>query len=195
IVAGAALRGTAGAVFLMVRAMTGLRRDGVTAAIAFLAMNGLFFGQYVAANDPQWAGNLLMTLAMLAVVRKASGEKGAVPIHLVIPLLLAAGLIKHNVMAAPASIAIYLLLFRRGELPRFILWSIVGLGVVCGALFLKFGGSVFASMLYPRPYDIEAGWDQSVSHLTPFSPFLIVIVYLGYLAIRRNQSATLIFVY
>ena len=195
ILAGAALLGTAGAVFLMVRAMTGLRRDGVTAAIAFLAMNGLFFGQYVAANDPQWAGNLLMTLAMLAVVRKASGEKGAVPIHVVIPLLLAAGLIKHNVMAAPASIAIYLLLFRRGELPRFILWSIVGLGLVCGALFLKFGWSVFASMLYPRPYDIETGWDQSLSHLTHFSPFLIVIVYLGYLAIRRNQPATLIFVY
>jgi hypothetical protein len=195
ILAGAAMLATAGAVFLIVRAMTGLRRDGVTAAVAFLAMSGLFFGQYVAANDPQWAGNLLMTLVMLAVVRKASGEKGAVPIHLVIPLLLAAGLIKHNVMAAPASIAIYLLLFRRRELPRFILWSIVGLGVVCGALFLKFGPSVFASMLYPRPYDFEAGWDQAVSHLEPFSPFLIVIVYLGYLAARRNQPATPIFVY
>jgi hypothetical protein len=195
ILAGAAMLATAGAVFLIVRAMTGLRRDGLTAAAAFVAMNGLFFGPYLAANDPQWAANFLMTLAMLAVVRKASGEKGAVPIHVVIPLLLAAGLIKHNVTAAPASIAIYLLLFRRGELPRFILWSIVGLGLVCAALFLKFGGSVFASTLYPRPYNFEAGLDQAVSHLKPFSPFLIVIAYLCYLAFRRNQAATLIFVY
>jgi hypothetical protein len=195
ILAGAAMLATAGAVFLMVRAMTCLRRGGVTAAVALLAMCGLFYGQYVAADDPQWAGNLLMTLAMLAVVRKASGETGAIPIHLVIPLLLMAGLIKHNVMAAPASIAIYLLLFRTAEFPRFIVWSIVGLAVVCAALFLKFGWSVFASMLYPRPYDFDAGWDQSISYLKPYSPFLVVLIYLAYLAIRRNQPATLIFIY
>jgi hypothetical protein len=195
IIAGAALLGTAGAVFLMVGAMTGLQRDAMTAVVAFLAMSGLFFGQYVAVDDPQWAGNLLMALAMLAVVRKASGEKGPIPVQLVIPLLLVAGLIKHNVMAAPASIAIYLLLFRRAELPRFILWSIVGLAVVCAALFLMYGRSVFASMLYPRPYDFEVGWDQTISHLIPFSPFLPVILYLGYLAIRRNQPAMLIFIY
>lgn len=195
IVAGAALLGTAGAVFLIVRAMTGLRRDGMTAAAALLAMSAVFYGPYIAANDPQWAGNLLMTLAMLAVVRKASGEKGPVPIHLVIPLLVAAGLIKHNVMAAPASIAIYLLLFRTAEFPRFLLWSIAGLAAACGALFLIFGRGVFASMLYPRPYDFGDAWDQAINHLMPYASLSVVIVYLGYLAMRRNQAATLIFIY
>jgi hypothetical protein len=195
IVAGVAMLATAGAVFLIVRAMTGLRRDGMTAAAAFLAMCGLFYGPYVAADDPQWAGNFLMTLAMLAVVRKAAGENGPIPIHLVIPLLLTAGLIKHNVMAAPVSIAIYLLLFRTAEFPRFILWSIVGLAVVCATLFLMFGWSVFASMLYPRPYDFEAAWDQAVNHLKPYTSLAVVIVYLGYLAVRRNRPATLIFIY
>ena len=195
ILAGAALLSTAVVIFLIVHAMTGLRRDGVTAAAAFLAMSGLFYAQYVAADDPQWGGNLLTTLALLAVVRKASGEKGPIPIHLVVPLLLIAALIKHNVMAVPASIAIYLLLFRRAELPRFILWSIVGLAVVCAGLFLGFGSSVFASMLYPRPYDFEAAWDQSISHLKLYSSLLVVIAYLAYLAIRRNPAATLIFIY
>jgi hypothetical protein len=195
IVAGAAMLGTAGAVFLIVRAITGLRRDGMTAAAAFLAMCGLFYGLYVAADDPQWAGNLLMTLAMLAVVRKASGERGPIPIHLVIPLLLIAGLIKHNVMAAPASIAIYLLLFRTAEFPRFLLWSIVGLAAVCATLFFIFGRGVFASMLYPRPYDFESAWDQGINHLMPYSSLLLVVLYLGYLAIRRNQPAILIFIY
>jgi hypothetical protein len=195
IVAGAALLSIAAVIFLIVHAMTGLRRDGVTAAAAFLTVSGLFFGPYVAADDPQLTSNLLMTLAMLAIVRSVSGEKRAIPIHLVVPLLFAAGLIKHNAVAAPASIAIYLLLFRRAEFPRFILWSVAGLAVVCAALFFSFGWNVFPSILWPRPYDFEAAWDQSVSHLIPYSSFAVVIVYLAYLAIRRNQPATLIFIY
>jgi hypothetical protein len=195
IVAGAAMLSIAVAIFLIVRAMTGLRRDGVTAAAAFLAMTGLFYGQYLAADDPQWAGNLLMTLAMLAVVRNASGARGAIPIPLVVPLLLIASLFKHNVMAVPASIAIYLLLFRRAELPRFIAWSIVGLAVVCAALFLIFGSGVFASMLYPRPYDFEAALEQTVDHLKLYGALVAVVAYLGYLALQRNPAATLLFIY
>jgi hypothetical protein len=195
IVAGAAMLSIALAVFLVVHATTGLRRDGVTAAAAFLAMTGLFYGQYLAADDPQWAGNLLMTLALLAVVRNASRERGAIPIHLVVPLLLIASLFKHNVMAVPASIAIYLLLFRRAELPRFIAWSIVGLAVVCAALFLIFGSGVFASMLYPRPYDFAAALEQTVDHLQLYGPLVAVVAYLGYLALQRNPAGTLLFIY
>src|SRR6202035_4940289 len=136
---------------------------------------GLFYGQYLAADDPQWAGNLLMTLAMLAVVRNASGARGVIPIHLVISLLLITSLFKHNVMAVPASIAMYVLLFRRAELPRFIAWSIVGIAVVCAALFLLFGSGVFASMLYPRPYDFEAAWEQTIDHLKLYGALAAVV--------------------
>jgi hypothetical protein len=98
-------------------------------------------------------------------------------------------------MAVPASIAIYLLLFRRAELPRFIAWSIVGLAVVCAALFLIFGSGVFASMLYPRPYDFEAALEQTVDHLKPYGALVAVVAYLGYLALQRNPAATLLFIY
>lgn len=195
IVAGAAMLGTAVAVFLIVHAMTGRRRDGVTAAAAFLAMCGLFYGQYAAANDPQWTGNLLTTLAMLAVVRKTSNARGAIPIHLVVPLLLIASLFKQSVFAAPASIAIYLLLFRTPEFPRFVLWSIVGLAVVCAGLFLVFGPGVFASILYTRRYDLDVAWDQTIDHLKLYGPLLAVIAFLGYLATQRNSAAALIFIY
>lgn len=195
IVTGAAMLGTAAAVFLIVRAMTGLRRDGVTAGAAFLAMCGLFYGHYVAADDPQWTGNLLTTLAMLAVVRKAREESAAIPVHLVVPLLLIASLFKQSVIAAPASIAIYLLLFRTAEFPRFLLWSTAGLAVVCTGLFLMFGSSVFASILYPRQYDLAVAWDQTVDHLTSYGPLLAVIAFLGYLSTRGNSAAALIFIY
>src|SRR3984893_14852366 len=49
IVARGATLSIAVAIFLIVRAMTGLRRDGVTAAAALLAMTGLFYGQYLSA--------------------------------------------------------------------------------------------------------------------------------------------------
>jgi hypothetical protein len=195
IIASAALLSNAVVIFLIVHAMAGRRRDGVTAAAAFLAISGLFYGQYLAADDPQWAGNLLMTLALLLIVRKAGGESDAIPIHLVIPLLLVAGLLKHNVVAVPASIAIYLLLFHRAGLPRFILWSIVGLAVVCACLFLMFGAAVFASLLFPRQYDFDVAWDQTVNHLKLYGSFLALIAYLAYLAARRNPAGTLIFIY
>src|SRR5262249_44994704 len=41
----------------------------------------------------------------------------------------------------------------------------------------------------------EAAWDQGVGHLKLYSSFLVVIAYLGYLTIRRNAAATLIFIY
>jgi hypothetical protein len=195
IVAGAALVSIAAIIFLIVQGMTGLRRDGVTAAAAFLAMSGLFFGQYVAANDPQLAANLLMTLVLLAIVRKASAERGVIPVHLVIPLVLLAGLFKHHVIAVPATIAIYLLLLRRAELPRFIAWSIVGLAVVCVALFLIFGSGLFASILYPRPYDLKVAWEQTIDHLRLFGALPAVVAYLGYLAIQKKPTGALLFIY
>jgi hypothetical protein len=194
ILTGAAMLGTAVAVFLIVHAMTGLRRDGVTAGAAFLAMCGLFYGQYAAADDPQWAGNLLTTFAMLAVVRSAA-NKVAVPIHRVVPLLLIASLFKHSVFAAPTSIAIYLLFFRTAEFPRFVLSSSVGLAVVCAGLFFIFGSGFFASILYPRRYDLAIAWDQTVDHLKLYGPFLAVIAFLGYLAAQRSSAAKLIFIY
>jgi uncharacterized membrane protein (DUF485 family) len=113
----------------------------------------------------------------------------------VVPLLLIASLFKQSVFAAPASIAIYLLLFRRAEFPRFVLWSVVGLAIVCAGLFLIFGPGVFASILYPRRYDLDIAWDQTVNHLKLYGPFLAVIAFLGYLAAQRNSAAALIFIY
>jgi hypothetical protein len=194
ILSGAAMVGIATAVFLIVRAMTGLRRDGVTAGAAFLAMCGLFYGQYVAADDPQWAGNLLTTFAMLAVARSAA-DRVAIPIHLVVPLLLIASLFKQSVFAAPASVAIYLLTFRTAELPRFVLWSIAGLAVVCAGLFLIFGSGIFASILYPRRYDVDVAWDQAIDHLKLYGPLLAVTGFLGFLATQRNSAPALIFIY
>jgi hypothetical protein len=192
VIAGAALLSNALVIFLIVRVMTGLRRDGVTAAAAFLAMSGLFYGQYLAADDPQWAGNFLMTLALLLIVRNADGEKGAIPVHLVVPLLLVAGLLKHNVVAIPASIALYLVLFRRAELPRSILWSIAGLASVCALLFLLFGSGIFASLLFPRRYDLTNAFGQAFEHLLPYVPFLGLIVYL---AVQKERARRLIFIY
>jgi hypothetical protein len=192
IVAGSALLLNAAVAFLIVREITGHARDGWCAAGAFLAMSGLYYAQYVGVNDPQWAANLLMSVSLLLIVREINGRSKGRPYYYLVPLLLVGGLLKHNVIAAPASIAIFLLLYRRAEFVLFAVYSAVGLIVVCAALYAMFGTSVFASLLFPRPYDFGNAWAQTLDHLRAYGFLLLVPAYLAW---QAGPPARLIFIY
>jgi hypothetical protein len=195
IVAGSALLLDAVVIFRIAREITGHGRDGWCAAAAFLAMNGLYHAEYVGANDPQWAANLLMSVCLLAMVREINGKSPGKPyfyLNYLVPLLLVGGMAKHNVIAAPASIAIFLLLYRRAQFVLFAVYSAVGLLVVCAALYAIFGTSIFASLLFPRQYDFANAWAQTIDHLRAYGPLLLITAYLAW---QTNPPARLIFIY
>jgi hypothetical protein len=64
----------------------------------------------------------------------------------------------------------------------FAVYSAVGLIVVCAALYAMFGTGVFASLLFPRPYDFGNAWAQTVDHLRAYGFLLLVPAYLAWQA-------------
>jgi hypothetical protein len=192
VVATLALFLNSAVVFMIVRQLTKRQTSAWFAAATFLALCGLFFADYVAANDPQLAANLLMTVALFLFVRKAEGRDTLHSRLLIVTLLLAAGLIKHNVLAVPISIAIFLLIYRRMEFLAFAAWSTAGLIVVCAMLYLIFHTNLFASLLFPRSYDVSSAWEQTTDQLASFNLLLLVVPFL---ALQASPAVRLIFIY
>jgi hypothetical protein len=188
ILAGLSLLLNAVAVSLIVREITGRSRDCWFAGTAFLSIFALFYGNYIAIDDPQLAANLLMTVSIWLFVRHIDGT---IPASIV-PLMLASGLLKHNGISAPISISIMSILQRPSAFIRFACCSVFGLVLICAVLYIEYGSSVFASLLFPREYSIADAWDQTKSELIRYNVFLLIIPYLGW---RSDPKAKVIFVY
>src|SRR5215467_6071661 len=58
------------------------------------------------------------------------------------------------------SIFIFLIFHDRPALVRFVGFSFVGISIVCALLYVPFGRNIFASLLFPRRYDIAIALTQ-----------------------------------
>jgi hypothetical protein len=192
ILAGLALLLNGIFVSLIVREITGRGRDCWFAGAAFLAICGLFYADYAGTNDPQLAANLFMTLTILLFVRWIGRTSTETVDGLVVPLLLLGGLLKHNVVAAPISICVFLLFYRRRAFVHFAVWSCIGLAAVSGVLFVLYGPAVFLSLLSPRPIDLTVAWSQTLEQLALYNAFLLAV---GYLAVQSDAKARFISIY
>jgi hypothetical protein len=112
-IAAAALLLDGAVISLIARHIIGAHKGWWLAGVAFLALFGIFHQDYAAADDPQILASLLMLVALWCVVRAADAALPTTGWAGVVLLMLVAGLIKHNVVAAPVSIALFLLLSGR----------------------------------------------------------------------------------
>lgn len=178
---------------LIAREISGTRRAWWLAGTAFVALFGLFHQDYAGANDPQVLASAFMTLAVLLVVRAAGEADSVASIARVVSVMVVAGLIKHNIVAAPLSIALFFLLSGRPRvIVGFIGLSTVGVAIACAALYLAYGKSIFASVLFPRPYSAGVGWAQTSDQLRQYGLLLAVIPFLAFFA---NAKARLVVIY
>jgi hypothetical protein len=137
---------------LIGRVILQLGGGGVSAAIGglwFVAVMARSFSRFVGMNDPQLVGHVLMLAALSWFLARDKAGKSAEP-----PLLLmvVAGFWKHNIVAVPATVLIWLVL-RDGR--RAIRPAAIGIGAailglaICIAIF---GEPFLANLLTPRPY-------------------------------------------
>jgi len=119
------------------------------AGLWFAATMARSYNRFVGMNDPQLAGQLVMVAALLwFLVRDKAGKSAEPPIL----LMVVAGFWKHNIIAVPATVLLWLLLRdgRRALRPAAIgvAAAVVGLAI-CVAVY----GEVFvANLLTPRPH-------------------------------------------
>ena len=142
---------------------------------------------YVGMDDPQMLAHAIMLLGLLVVVRAPrglwSGIAGAV--------LMAAGLfVKHNVIALPLALALWLAMRDRGAAMRFVAAGILTGVVGLACCRLVFGRDFLTSLNASRQYLPARGWRHAVEWLFPMQ-LPILLGMLGAVLDRQNRTTVL----
>ena len=163
------------------------------AGVGFIALFGLYHQDYAAADDPQIFASLFMLIALWRVIRTIDAPPTLAAWGGVVLLMIIAGLIKHNIVAAPLGIAAFLLLSgRMRALASFVGLSIIGVAVACAGLYLAYGKGIFTLLLLPRPYNIDVAWSQS---LDQFKQYGLLLAVIPSLALRSDAKSRLVLIY
>jgi hypothetical protein len=192
-IAAAALLLDAAAIALITREIIGRHKAWWLAGAAFVALFGIFHQDYAAADDPQILASLFMLVALWCVVRTADAAPPAAFWAGVVLLMLVAGLIKHNIVAVPLSISLFLLLSGRVRaLAWFVGLSAVAVAIACTGLYAAYGRNVFVLLLLARPYNVSVAWAQNAEQLRQYGLLLLVIPFLAF---RADVKRRLILIY
>lgn len=133
------------------RRSTGSLRLGVFAGLAFAALMGAAFDEYVAMNDPQLLAHALMLGGLVLV----TGGRGSLRLSGAALLMGLGGLVKHNGIALPLAVTLWLFGRDRRAFGSWLAASAAVVGVALVALWWLFGASLFASVLGPRTTSLE----------------------------------------
>ena len=192
-IAAAALLLDAVVISLIAREIAGRHTGWWLAGTAFVALFGIYHQGYAGANDPQVAASLLMLVAVWLVVRNIDGPQTVRLQAIVVVLMIGAGLIKHSIVAAPLSVALFYLLSRRLKaLATFVALSVAGVAIACAGLYLAYVTNVFSSLLLPKPYVVEVAYETTRDQLRDYGLLLAVIPFLAF---RSNAKARLVLIY
>src|SRR5690606_29145217 len=90
---------------------------GLATALAFFCFIALFFTDYVAVDDPQWLAHAFQSTGLVVLL---GGRRVWRTLIAVAALMVAGGLVKHNVLALPIAATLWLALEDRRALLRWL---------------------------------------------------------------------------
>ena len=142
---------------------------------------------YVGMDDPQMLAHAIMLCGLFFAV--SSGNV------IIAALLMAAGLfVKHNVIAMPLALALWLAIYDRRAAVRFVAAGILAGGVGLACCLLAFGPDFLTSLRAPRQYLPVRGWRHALEWLAPMQlPVLLAL--LGAVIDRQNRTTMLFATY
>lgn len=156
IIALAALLGSAALLGLCVRQLGGTVRGGCAAAVLLALFMCDYYRTYVAMDDPQWLahatmlGGLALLLRRNAVTRLRTGSLPTGQIASACLLMVAGGFVKHNLVALPVAVSLWLLWLNRRAALVWALAGAAGLAVGLVATWAAFGPAALAGILHHR---------------------------------------------
>ena len=147
---------TGAAIYVLVARLASGGRWAASAALLFGAFATTLLRRYLGINDPQWLGHAAMVWALVALVPpRPDAELRATRVIAAAALMLAGGLIKHNLVAIPIAATAWLWFADRRA---FAIWIVAGgmlAAAACGLLFAAWGSSIFVDVLAPaRGYSL-----------------------------------------
>ncbi len=131
---------------------------GVFTGLFFLVTFGNYFSKYVAINDPQMLAHAIQMGALVWIMKQSAEEKTIVSITGPSLLVGASLLVKHNLLALPAAIALWLFIYKRRS--AFVFAAIVTAVIVVSFAFfhLIYGPNFLIGLLKaPRTYTLLGG--------------------------------------
>lgn len=169
-------------------------RDGlyaVLSALAFTLIMATFFHEYVAIADPQILAHAIAVPALILIL---IGATGRISLFVMALLLVLAGFMKHNLVALPLTITLYLLIYERSRLWLWLVYA-VGLLAVGFALCLAiFGFGFIDGLLTPRMFTLERLGRTSTKYLVMLQ-LPIAFWALSLLFGRMDRKTVLIAIY
>jgi hypothetical protein len=174
------------AIALSVRRLGG---SGVAARISaafFVATMSRFFMPYVGMNEPQLLSEAIMAFGFLGFLIARSNDRGYVGPVLVMAL---AGFVKHNIIAMPVTVFLWLALYRRREAVK--CFCVAAIAIVTGTAicYALFGRNFFLNLLCPRHYSLKR-WLRIFEELEWVSVGLLACLYNAW-ARRHDASVQL----
>lgn len=130
----------------------------IATALAFFCFVALYFTDYVAVDDPQWLAHAFQSTGLVALLNHRRDWRTLI---IVAALMVAGGLVKHNVLALPLAVTLWLALEDRRALLR---WLIAAAAIGMAALLLCLG-------LYGTPFI-----DQVIRSGRTFTTDVLVLV-------------------
>lgn len=151
VIAGLAVLAVAAEVRAAVIRLTGDRSAGMLGAFFLLGFATTLFRSYLLLDDPQWLAHAVMTAGfVLLIPRDADAEPAPGAVIAAALLMVAGGLIKHNLLALPLAVTLWLALHHRRACGLWIGAGIAAVAVASLAIFALHGSAAFADLLTPR---------------------------------------------
>lgn len=154
----------------------GGRTPPLLGAVMFLAFNATQYRTYLAMDDPQWMAHALMTAGLVRLLpgsAEAPVRPGAAATAAA--LMLAGGLIKHNLVAFPLAATLWLAVHHRRALTAWL-----GTALAAGALAVLLGVGLYGVDMVrdvlsaPRHTSWLRMWRSSALPIDTAAPMLVV---------------------
>ena len=146
------------------------RTIGVLAAVLAMGLVTVYYDQYVAMNDPQLLGHALQFLGLALFVRRIDQPRAHFGSLLLVVL---GGTVKHNLVAVPLAMVLWMVWHRRAQALRFVSTGFVLVAVGAFAMFLVYGGDLFAGVLgHTRTFVAYRAVNMIAAWLVPLAPVL-----------------------
>ena len=153
----ASVLGIAGLLFQILRRLGARAPVPGLGSLLFLALNATILRGYVALDDPQWLGHLLMTWAVLVILPHQPSQRPAPSrVMLAVFLVLLGGLTKQNLIGWPIAITAWLGWHHRSSLIVWVIGGVICITVALLACRIAFGVDFFTDLLFSaRTHSID----------------------------------------
>ena len=183
--------------FLIMRIIKYITNNNYSAFLSCLIFIGFIDindNLYVASNDPQMLSLAINLLGLYVFIILLTQEEKTILYFIVSFIFVFALFIKHNSVAMPLAVAVWLIIYKRSA---FFIYSISGL-IISFCFFAVFDytfGTFFINGIFsPRQYSLHRLFRLLIPNLSPILPVAIFAVMPNFL-LKYNKFTVLFTIY